>query len=69
MYLVSPENLGHIGKLPPPPLHDRRPPRKRGGTKKNSPHNKWLRVRKQMDEEKVLNAALFKKSPNFYEKY
>jgi hypothetical protein len=59
MYQASPEHLGHNRKLR---LHNRvmrKPPPKPGGNKKNSPH-KWLRVRKQMEKEKVLNAALIK---------
>jgi hypothetical protein len=40
MYLVSPEQLDHTGKLTPQDMVMSKPPHKLGGTKKNSPHNK-----------------------------
>jgi hypothetical protein len=54
---VLPEHLCHTGKLPTQNRVMRKPKPKRSGTKNNSPHNKWLRVGKQMEEEKVLNSV------------
>jgi hypothetical protein len=68
IYLVSPEHLGQNGKLPTQVRMMRKPTLKRIGCKKNTPHNNWLRVRKQFEEVKVLNAALITKIAQFLRK-
>jgi hypothetical protein len=65
MCLVSPEHLGHTGKLLP---RDRKSNPNEAVLKRTLLTTSVCEFEK-MENEKVLNAALIKKSPNFYEKY